>query len=240
MLPIEVLDQIDAVAENLLEQSGVTAPPVDAWQIGSTLQIIFAWDASQTGRGRTLRHGGQAMVLLRPDQRRERRQWAAAHEIGETLAGEIFLAAGLECADIEPPHREYLANQFAQRLLIPTLWWQDQVDATDRDLWSLKKVFSTASHELVAGRLLDLTVPRVMTVWDQGELTRRRCNRAHWPRRLTPTEIDVWQRSHREQTFLEVTSDEGRLRCWPISEPGWQREILLWEPRLMNEESEWL
>src|SRR5215207_488499 len=100
MLPELTQDEfsaaLDGVAAGVLAQAVETAPPVDALSLARTLGLAVAWDERQAGRGRTARLSGrpgaanQGSILLRPDPRRERLQWAIAHEIGEWCAHQVF------------------------------------------------------------------------------------------------------------------------------------------------------
>ncbi|MEA1952135.1 MAG: ImmA/IrrE family metallo-endopeptidase, partial [Planctomycetota bacterium] len=63
-------------------------------------------------------------ILLRPDPRAERRQWAVAHEIGEHVAWRVFGRLGVDPREAGPDSRESVANQLAGRLLLPGEWFE--------------------------------------------------------------------------------------------------------------------
>ena len=75
----------DAVAE-LLKRAQITRPPVDALALATRLEIVVAFDHTQYSRGRHNVLSGQSSIFLKPDERPERLQWAAAHELGEVIA----------------------------------------------------------------------------------------------------------------------------------------------------------
>ena len=169
----------------------------------------------------------QTSILLRPEPRGERLHWAVAHELGEELAGEIFKELGVDPRAAQPGTREQVANLLASRILLPTVWFQAAA-ASDcsYDLLSLKERFTTASHELIARRLLDLPPSRVITIFDQGRVTFRRGNVPGRIPRLTPAEQRCWQRVHDTGSAAE---DATGVQHWPIHEPSWKREIVSWE-----------
>ncbi|MDX1967765.1 MAG: ImmA/IrrE family metallo-endopeptidase [Planctomycetaceae bacterium] len=219
----------DRVVAEMLSEGDVAAPPVDALLLGLRLEHRLAWDAEQSARGRLVRRDGETTILLRPEVRPERVQWAAAHELGESVAWRVCQLAGSECDDVSPRQREQLANQFAQRLLLPTAWFQQRCRELDGDLVMLKTAFSTASYELIACRFLDLATPCVVTIWDHARQTRRCSNLTAGAPPLTCSERDVWQTTHATAATTDFQSACGRIRGWAIHEPHWKREITCWE-----------
>lgn len=224
------LQACDAVVADLLLAAQISNPPVDALLLSQRLQHTLLWDASQIGRGRLIRRDGETTILLRPEARPERVQWAAAHELGESVAWRVCQSVGVDADDVSPRQRETLANELAQRILLPDNWWRSAVAQSAGDLLQLKALFATASYELLAWRLLDLPEFRVITIWDQGQMTRRRCNRPGSPQRLTVAESRVWETIHSHGGRASEHPATGRVAGWAIHEPEWKREILVWEP----------
>ncbi|MBW3542569.1 MAG: ImmA/IrrE family metallo-endopeptidase [Planctomycetes bacterium] len=219
---------LDEVAEELLESAAVPHPPVDILQLAARLGVTVAFDAAQMGRGRHKRVGGAAVILLRPDERPERVQWAAAHELGEAAAHRVFERVG----DVEEPSpnlREQVANLLASRLLLPRRCFFDDARFLEGDVLQLKVAYSTASHELIALRLLDFAEDSTVTIFDHGRITRRRSAAGGSPP-LAPAECLVWQEVHSGGRPIEHHDDELRVQGWPIHEPGWKREILRTTP----------
>lgn len=217
---------LDEHVAQLLEQAGVTRPPVDAVVLATRLGIGVLYDRSQEPRGRQARVAGRTTIFIRPDERPERRQWAVAHELGESIAHELFGKAGINADDVDPETREQGANLAASRLLLPSAWFLEDANRFVGDLTALKHRYETASHELIAFRLLDLPQPTVITVFDQGRQTRRRGN---GPARVPPlarAEQECWLALRRFGRAYETEQGGRRIQGWPIHEPGWQREIL--------------
>jgi hypothetical protein len=219
----------------LLEKAGIVEPPVDPIRLARRLGIGVVLDSTQEPRGRQARIAGRPSIFVRPEDRPERLHWAVAHELGEALAHELFERSGIDPADIDPPSRERGANLAASRILLPPAWFPGDVNGMAGDLLSLKRRYKTASHELIAFRMLDLSAPAVVTVFDQGRQTRRRGNLAARVPRLDRLEQECWLAVHRFGRSHELFDEGRRIQGWPIHEPHWQREILRttcadWEP----------
>ena len=223
---------LDAVVEEILAQCGCQKPPVDAFSIAQSLGITVALDDCQSGRARYVRLHNRselrprAAILLRSDPRMERQQWAVAHEIGEHAAFRAFNRLGLDVYESSPRAREQVANQLAGRLLVPTLWFAEDGPALQWDLLALKMRYSTASHELIARRMLECPPAVIITIFDQGRITFRRGN---VPGRIPPpsaAEWDCWRQVHGENRPCEQSDGSSAIQGWPVHEPDWKREIL--------------
>lgn len=222
---------LDATVTLALARAGVRKPPVDAVAVARELGLEVALDRSQAGRARYVELAATAgsrrgSILVRPEPRRERTQWSVAHEIGERLAGNVFRRLGVDPREAGPLDRERLANAFAGRLLLPSVWFRADGRKWGWDLLALKARYPTASHELIARRMLENDDPVVLTVFDQGRLTWRRSNRGTSSPRLSPREEACWAAAHnRGEPALEIARGET-IRAWPIHESDWRREIV--------------
>ncbi len=225
-VPAEWSNAIDAVAEELLTQGGISRPPVDVLELARQLGIDVAFDHQQRVRGRHKKLAGRSSIFLRPDERPERLHWAAAHELGEVVAYRVFDRVSLPGEETPPRLREDIANLLASRLLLPTRWFLDDARRFQVDLLQLKQFYRTASHELIAYRLLDLDERSTITVFDQGRLTRRRGNCDAKPPRLQPIERDCWAEVHRLNRSAEMCASGLTVQGWPVHENGWKREVL--------------
>ncbi|MHC4398833.1 MAG: ImmA/IrrE family metallo-endopeptidase [Planctomycetota bacterium] len=223
---------LDAVAAEVLRDARVDTPPVDAVSLARALGITVAWDDRQSGRGRYVRlkvadgRAPQPTVLLRPDPRTERRQWAAAHEVGEHVAHRLFHALSVDPREAPSSARESVAVHLAARILLPALWFQDDGPAFGWDLFRLKARYATASHELIARRMLDGPWPVIITIFDHGRVYFRNSN---VPGRVPPPssiEMECQRAAHRDGRPHESLHAARPVRAWPIHEPGWKREIL--------------
>ena len=242
----ELAAALDATVAEILAATGVEGPPVDAREVARELLLTVAWDARQSGRARIVHLAGDpggsfnGSILLRPEPRTERRHWAIAHEIGEEAAERVFRLLGVDPRAAPTATREHVANQLAGRLLLPTDWFAADGAVCDWDLFALKERYGTASHELIARRMLDFDRPVIVTVFDHGERTWRRSN---VPGRIPPLngqEQIAWRQAHQTSEPADLESHSLRVRAWPIHEvtgaitpvagaitpAGWKREIV--------------
>jgi hypothetical protein len=219
-------DTLEALVCELLEDAGIDRPPVDPALIARQLGLRVQFDDEQPGRGRLVRAHGQALICVRPQPRPERHHWTVAHEIGEHLFDRIAVRLNLDSDELTQPNREQLVNRFAMHLLVPSHWFAFDCPLAEYDLLSLKALYDTASHEVIALRFLDLDPPTVLTIFDNGRLTRRSGNLPYCLPAFQPLERSC--RLEVEQTGRSVRRrDHGLVvQAWPIHEPLWQRQIL--------------
>lgn len=236
-IPANWAAALDDVAGDLLARADISTPPVDCLALAERLGISVAYDASQRGRARHKRIAGRSTILLRPDPRPERLQWAAAHELGEAFVWQVFERAAQysqSAADDDrdlPQLRESVASLMASRLLLPGRWFWEDARRTGWKLPELKRRYRTASHELIAFRFLDGSEPATISLFDQGRLVRRRSNVPACPRRPAEVERDCWAEVHRWNRPEECRSNGLIVQGWPVHEPGWKRELLRTTPQ---------
>jgi Zn-dependent peptidase ImmA (M78 family) len=223
---------LDSVVADVIRSLPDAAPPIDALDLAHSLGLAVAWDDRQTGRGRIVRLRGfcdrsvQESILLKPDPRRERMQWAVAHEIGEAHACEVFTQLGVDPREAPSGAREMVANHLAGRLLLPEPWFGVDGSSCGWDLLELKSRYRTASHELIARRMLDFGPPVVITIFDHGRRTFRRGNLAGRLPPLVASEIEAWRESHEQGEVATHSNHLCTVRVWPVHEPDWKREII--------------
>lgn len=237
----QVLATLDRCAEDLLWEAGVGAPPIDAFAVAARLGMAVVRDERLTNRARFARLasespcGGVATISLAPDDREERRHFAVAHEIGEAHACRVYQTLGVDPLEADPHSRESVANALAGRLLAPRRWLLGVWREAAGDLLEVKSVFRTASHELLARRLLEaVPAPLVATITDNGRVAWRRWNLPGPAPPRSPLEIECQLEAQRGEApvWFDRLSDSGlhhlaQVRCWPVHEPGWRREITL-------------
>jgi hypothetical protein len=236
MVPELAVDQLRAAVEEVagaaLAEHGVQSPPVDALGLAGRLGMSVAWDYRQQARARFVRQAGRGLraprglILLRPEPREERRQWAVAHEIGEHLAHEVYAALAIDPRETPPQAREEVANLLARGLLLPLEWFAAAGEECGWELPRLKRTFSTASHELIARRMLDCAPPVIVTQFDQNVLRWRRSNVPGRPPPLSSAETECRQQAHRTARPSRATTGGLAIAAWPIHEPSFQREIM--------------
>ena len=237
-IPAEQLAQVlDTCAAEVLWEAGVDEPPVDATIVAERLDLVVAHNAALPCRGKLIdladprgSSATQGTIVVGPAERPERLQWAVAHEIGESVAYRVFDRLGVAFDEALPTARERVANRLASCLLLPRRWFAVDGRELDWDLLALKDRYATASHELIARRMLEMRPPVVITVCDHGRVHWRRSNVTARPPSMLPEETAVWHDVHETGFPTEETLDSetglNLVRCWPIHEPGWKREIL--------------
>lgn len=223
----EVVEQVDRVIAELLRAAGVEGPPVDAIALAQGhLKMIVCLDRRQQQRGRAQRAAGRRQIFLRPEPTEERHQWTVAHEIAEHLKAALLGQLGLDPEGTRAMAGESLANLFAHRLLTPTAWFAADAQALQYDVPELKKRYHTASHEVVAKRLLDLPEPCVITILDNDAVHFRRSTGPRVRKQLEPPEKECQQYVNHYSRPRVVRADGWTVQGWPVHQPDWKREIL--------------
>jgi hypothetical protein len=237
-IPIDEINAaLDACASETLWEAGIDSPPIDALVVAEQLDLVVARDFSMPYRGRFVRlaewqgaGGGQGTIVVGAAERPEREQWAVAHEIGESIAYRVFERIGVAFDESLPTARELVANRLASALLLPRRWFAADGRELEWDLLELKERYDTASHELIARRMLEMRPPIVITVCDQGRIYWRRSNVTSRPPDLLREERAIWRDAHQAGLPVSDTLDAEtgleRVQCWPVHEPGWKREII--------------
>lgn len=222
---------LDSVVCEVLSQAGVAWPPVDARVVAAAIGLTVAQDRHQHGRARIVRLRDQASVarasiLVRPELRPERLQWAIAHEIGESRIADVFQQLSIDPHEVAGAAREQFANRFASHLLLPTDWFERDARQCDWDLFELKARYATASHELIARRMLDCAPPILISVFDHGQCTCRLSNVPGRIPELSALERATWQQAAATGLDCVQTDSSATVQAWPIHESDWRREIL--------------
>jgi hypothetical protein len=149
-----------------------------------------------------------------------------AHEIGEHLKPMLLRRLGVGPEQTRMMTGESLSNLFAYHLLVPACWFPEDVATWNYDLPALKERYATASHEVLAWRLLDLPEPCVITILDNNAVHRRRSNGWKVRRQLEPAEEECSRYVHHYGRPRVVQKDGWTVHGWPIHQLDWKREIL--------------
>jgi Zn-dependent peptidase ImmA (M78 family) len=233
----ELAAALDVCASEVLWEAGITEPPINAAEVAAGLGLVVTHDYSMPHRGRFVHladrqegGGGQATIVLGQAERPEREQWTIAHEIGESVAYRVFARLGVRFDEALPTAREMVASRLANSILLPKRWFDRDGRERDWDLAALKERYCTASHELIARRMLDMRSPVVLTVCDNGRVHWRRSNVTARPPEMLQEERAVWHDVHDTglplDEYLDMETGLSRVQCWPVHEEGWKREIL--------------
>ena len=215
----EISADLERIVDWLIDDCKLTSPPIDCLQLSHNLSRGAFRFEKLGNRGEITWAGNERAVAIRAEDRMERAQWTAAHEIGE-----LVLPQRMEfCDAIE---LDVLCNRFAMLLLAPRKWYWDDCRRLRFDLLKLKEIYGTASHEVLALRMLDLPTPALVTIFDHGRMTRRTANLAFRAPELTPTERSAQTVARTTGAPTRMFGDGVHVCAWPVHEPNWPREIL--------------
>jgi hypothetical protein len=218
----DVVQCVDRAVDELLAEAGVAGPPVDAVGL-ATNHLKLDLEARRRGRGR---RADEDEGFARGPASEEQRQWAAAQAVGDHFKPVLLERLGFEPGERVAMPGESLSGLFARHLLVPAAWFAADARACDCDLLQLKDRYRTASHELIAFRLLDLPEPCIITIIDDDRVHRRRSNA--WPvkKRLEPAEAECHRAVTRDGKPHAVRSGAWAVWGWPVWQGGRNREVL--------------
>jgi hypothetical protein len=129
---------------------------------------------------------------------------------------------GIGALELPDGGRERLANLLANRLLLPGDWFGPDGRRCGWDLLALKQIYGTASHEIIARRMLDFSTPVMISVYDHNQLTWRRSNVPGCLPALSRSEIACRRCAYE----TGEPAQEDNVTAWAIHEPDWKREIV--------------
>ena len=109
---------------------------------------------------------------------------------------------------------------------MPSAWFSADAPSFDCDLLRLKERYRTATHEVIAFRLLDLPEPCIITLVVDDKVHRRRSNA--WPvkKRLELAETECLRAVTRDGKPHAVRSGGWTVWGWPLWQGGRNREVL--------------
>jgi Zn-dependent peptidase ImmA (M78 family) len=223
----DVTAVVDRFVQELLGGAGVAEPPVDCIKLAQGhLGMVICLDTRQQQRGRAQRAAGRKQIYLRPEPTEERHQWTVAHEIGEHLKTKLLERLDVQADQTQSMTGESLANLFAHRLLVPRIWYAADAPALDYDLLALKNRYATASHEVLALRMLDLPDPCIITIVDNDHIHKRRSNARRVRKALEPVEEKCRLYVNKHGRPHVVRANGWTVHGWPVHQADWKREIL--------------
>ena len=218
-----------SIARDILRKANIVEPPVDPIEIACRLEFRVLMDDRLGARALSRESAQATVIVLGPEERYERLCFATAHEIGESHTGLVWERSAWDPKWLTGDVREDVANRLAGHLLCPRNWFWPSALESDFDLPRLKRRFATASHEVIAKRMLDFDIPTVITVYDKGRRSKRLANFEGRSSEL-PIEQKVWKKCHTSGSAMDVSRDGLRVQAWPVHEDGWKREIVRTTP----------
>ena len=133
---------------------------------------------------------------------------------------------GVSARTAPPNAREQVANLLAARLLLPTPWFAEDGERLAWDLPELKQRYTSASHELIARRMLDMPPPVIVSIFDHDRLTFRRSNLPGRVPAVSQQEAECRSLAYRSGKTASGQMGLETIQAWPVHEPDWKREIV--------------
>ncbi|MCE5270806.1 ImmA/IrrE family metallo-endopeptidase [bacterium] len=230
--------KVRVITADLLTQAGITSPPIDPAQVAAFLGILIETRPGYPALSGIEQDGPQTRIIIRAGLRPERQHFLVAHEVGhvywqdnEHHRGDPSLGGRLE----------YFCNKFASLMLLPFEWFNADAAETGHDLFALKRIYSTASNQLIARRIVSLR-PAIATVFDddgkEKRVTERFNGSGPQDKKLTKAESQVIKEVCGTGSVIEnigTIKEKGqfvrvKVKGYPIFENGWKRVITFMEP----------
>jgi hypothetical protein len=213
----DVHQAIDRLVEGLLDEAGLTAPPVDAVALARSHLRLPPPSAKRYARRRQKDES---------DPTPQQQQWEAARQIGAHLQAALLRRLGADPEQRRGAGGTSLPSLVATHLLAPAGWFNQDARRLGHDLLQLQELYSTAGIESVAWRLLDVGEPCIITVVEDDRVVRRRSNA--WPvrRQLLGPERACQRHVHRTGRQHVLRAEGWTVQGWPIHGPERKREIL--------------
>ena len=227
----DLLESIDRLINGLLERAGVVAPPVNALELadnhlGIPIEVVEPAEEDERGRRRPRAQSNGAGIVLSPDMTEEQQHKVAADGIARSLLPDIFRKFNIVPGSETKAFAAQVRGLTVARLLVPNKLLRMALKSCRYDILSLKQLFSTATMEAIALRLLDLDEPSVIAIVDDGVVALRRGNRFAASKRLEPAEQTCLDRVMELDLPQRVRQGEWTVHGWPVPNKPFRRIIL--------------
>jgi hypothetical protein len=156
----------------------------------------------------------------------EQIQKTAADGIGRALLPEIFRKLNVKPGLDDKQLSSHIRGLMIPRLLVPNRLLRMALKECRFDVLALKRVFSTATTEMIALRLLDLDEPCVIAIIDDGIVATRRGNRLAASKKLEAAEQTCLDRIMELDLPQRVRAGEWTVHGWPVPDRPFRRIIL--------------
>lgn len=227
----DLFEVIDRLVNGLIERAGLSKPPVNALAIaenhlGIPIEIREPADEDESGRRRPRARPAGSGIFLSPDMTEEQRQKVAADGIARSLLPDIFRKLDLAPDTDNKQFSNHIRGLVAARVVVPNKLLKSALKECRYDVAALKKVFSTATMEAIALRLLDLDDPCVIAIVDDGVVSIRRGNRVAAAKKLEAPEQTCLDRVMELDLPCRVREGEWTVQGWPVPDRTIRRIIL--------------
>ena len=213
-------------------------PPVDAFAVARALGIAVALDDRQAGPG-----------AIRPAERSpcgatagddplaartaaERQQWAVAHEIGEHVACHVFAQWGVDPRETAAQRPRGGGQQPGGPAAVADGLVRGRRGRRAAGTCSLLKArYATASHELIARRMLECRPPVIISIFDHSAFPFGGATFPAGCRRHRRPKCECWRDVHaatmplqncaRPRSHSGLASPRGRMEAGDTAHARW-------------------
>lgn len=213
---------LDNLVQEFLVKASLHQPPIDAY----ALLNAKAWQLLELDAPSP--HSKKSVQVFDPKESESaevKKQWLAAQSLASSLQKEAKLRWE-KANDTQAAQGISFINLIAQRILAPTQWLKTLALSVDYDLLELKRIFKTPAYEIIALRMLDLDSPCIITIVDNGHISKRKSNCCNPSKILSPTEAMVLNYVHENSRPKKVNDQGWQVAGWPVHQLDWRREIL--------------
>jgi hypothetical protein len=180
------------------------------------VQVVEPAEEDEGGRRRPRARPPGNGITLTTGMSDEQQQKAAATGIANLLLPDVLHKLGIPQGAEGKPFLAHVRGLIVPRVLIPTRLLRAALRDCKYDIPALKRVFATASMEMIGLRLLDLDTPCVIAIVDDGVVAARRGNQAAVPKGLSAAERECVERVTELDLPHRARAGEWTAWGWPV------------------------
>jgi predicted transcriptional regulator len=228
----ELIEVIDRMIAGMMERAGVTTGPVDALtladdHLGIPIEVVEPAEEDENGKCRPRSRGANSgTITLTTDMSNEQRQRVAADGIARLLLPDISKKVGMVLGSETKQFVTFVRGLVVPRVLIPTRAFRAALRECRYDVFALKRIFATASMEMIALRFLDLDETCVVSIVDDGVVATRRGNRVAVSKKLEAAEQECVDRIMELDLPQRARKGEWTAQGWPVPDRPFRRILL--------------
>ncbi len=228
----ELVEIIDRMIAGMMERAGITTGSVDALaladhHLGIPIEVVEPAEEDESGKRRPRSRGANAgTITLTTDMSEEQRQRVAADGIARLLLPDICKKVGMMLGSESKQFVTFVRGLVIPRVLIPTRAFRSALRECRYDVPALKRIFATASMEMIALRFLDLDETCVVSIVDDGVVASRRGNRVAVSRKLEAAEQECVERITELELPHRARKGDWTAHGWPVPDRPFRRILL--------------
>ncbi|MFM8272756.1 MAG: hypothetical protein ACKODX_10545, partial [Gemmata sp.] len=165
-------------------------------------------------------------IALTTDMSDEQQHRVAAAGIANLLIPDILRKLNVPLGSESKQFLTQVRGLVVPRVLVPGRLLRTALRDCKYDVPALKRVFTTASMEMIAQRFLDLDGPCVVAVVDDGTVASRRSNRFPATRKLESAEEECVERVTELDLPHRARVNGWTAWGWPVPDRPFRRILL--------------